>query len=145
MAVDSGVSPGEVGGWLAGAVVLLGAFGKGIAWLLNWRDARAQTRAAKLQAWHEELARRETALDAKVDERMAGLEQQVAELGRNVDKWRMAFHLVAAELLQRHPQSTALMQAQKILAEACPMHLSDIIIPPDMERTLSRLDDVTTA
>lgn len=125
-----GISTGEVGGVLAGVIAVGMAAGKAIAWVLNWRDARATTRAAKLDRWHEELLKREKELDDKIDQRMAGLEHQV-------DKWRMAFHLVAAELLQRHPQSAALMQAQKILAEAVPLSLA---VPADMEAALGRID-----
>ncbi|MEV5021429.1 hypothetical protein MRBLMA1_001252 [Sphingobium sp. LMA1-1-1.1] len=126
-----GISSGEVGGVLAGVIAVGMALGKGMAWLLNWRDARAKTRAAKLQVWHDELKAREDALDRKIDARLASFEQQV-------DKWRLAFHLVAAELLQRYPQSMALMQAQKILAEAFPIHLA---VPEDMARSLDRLDE----
>lgn len=135
-----GFSSGEVGGVLAGVVAVVVAAGKGIAWVLNWRDARAKTRAAKLDRWHEELLKREKELDDKIDNRMAGLEHQVGELGRAVDKWRMAFHLVAAELLQRHPQSAALMQAQKILAEVFPISLA---VPADMEEALGRIDEAS--
>lgn len=129
-----GLSSGEVGGALAGVIAVGMAVGKGVAWLLNWRDVRAQTRAAKLQVWHDELKAREDALDRKIEARLASFEQQV-------DKWRLAFHLVAAELLQRYPQSMALMQAQRILAEAFPMHLSDVALPEDMERSLRQLDE----
>ncbi|AMK18688.1 hypothetical protein [Sphingobium sp. MI1205] len=133
-----GISSGEVGGVLAGVVAMGVAVGKGLAWLINWRDVRASTRSAKLDKWHEELARREKDLDDKLDHRMNGLERQVGDLTVAVDKWRMAFHMVAAELLQRHPQSAALMQAQKILAEAFPIHLA---VPEDMARALGRIDE----
>ena len=56
---DPGSAAGEAGGIIAGAVAVLYALGKGTAWLLNWKDARAQSRAAKLQLWHDELAKRE--------------------------------------------------------------------------------------
>lgn len=135
-----GFSTGEVGGVLAGVVAVGVAAGKGIGWLLNWRDARAKTRAAKLDRWHEELLKREKELDDKLDQRMNGLERQVGDLTVAVDKWRMAFHMVAAELLQRHPQSAALIQAQKILAEAFPIHLA---MPADMEEALGRIDEAS--
>ena len=137
-----GISSGEVGGVLAGVVAVGVAASKGLAWLINWRDARAQTRSAKLDQWHEELKRREMDLDEKLDQRMNGLEQQVGDLTKAVDKWRMAFHMVAAELLQRHPQSAALIQAQKILAEAFPIHLA---VPEDMVRTLDRVGEAEAA
>lgn len=136
---DAGSAAGEAGGIFAGAVALLVVIGKGAAWLINWKDTREQTRSAKLQIWHEELKEREEALDERVDRRMEALESQLVDLSRTVDKWRTAFHLVAAELLQRHPQSVALMQAQKILAEAFPLHLHDMNIPGDMQKTLDRI------
>ncbi|UZW55567.1 hypothetical protein NUH86_01810 [Sphingobium sp. JS3065] len=132
-----GISSGEVGGVVAGLVAAAVAIGKGLGWLLNWRDARANTRTAKLDKWHDELERREKELDAKLEDRMESLERQVAQHTAALDKWRMAFHLVAAELLQRHPQSTALMQAQKILAEAFPVSLT---VPDDMAAALGRID-----
>lgn len=132
-----GISSGEIGGVLAGIIAGGVAIGKGLAWLLNWRDARAKTRTAKLDKWHEELARREKDLDARLDHRLESLERQVTQHTAALDKWRMAFHLVAAELLQRHPQSTALMQAQKILAEAFPLNLT---LPEDMEAALGQID-----
>jgi len=139
-----GISSGEIGGVLAGIIAGGMAIGKGLAWLLNWRDARANTRTAKLDKWHDELEQekrdldeRRKDLDAKLDERMESLEQQVARHGVAIDRWRMAFHLVAAELLQRDPKSMALMQAQKILAEAFPLNLA---VPEDMEATLGQID-----
>jgi len=130
------ITPGEVGGYLGGALAICMALGKGIAWAINWRDTRAQTRTAKLDAWQNELKEREKLLADKVDQRMDELEHQVGALTVAVDKWRMAFHLVAAELLQRHPQSAALMQAQSILAEAFPVVLT---VPADMEETLGKI------
>lgn len=141
---DAGSAAGEVGGALAGVVALLYAMGKGFAWFLNWNEARASTRSVKLDKWHDELEEREKALDARINERMSSFEQQVAELGRAANKWRMAFHLVAAELLQRNPQSIALMQAQKILAEEFPLSLADMTVPVDMQDAMAALDKVPT-
>ncbi|MEV5033692.1 hypothetical protein MRBLMC3_002929 [Sphingobium sp. LMC3-1-1.1] len=133
----AGTSLGEAGGQVAGALAILYAVGKAFAWIINWRDTREQTRAAKMQAWHDELKSREDALDRKIEDRMASFEHQVGELTRVVDKWRLAFHLVAAELLQRDPQSKALLQAQRILSEAFPLNLA---VPEDMVETLGQLD-----
>lgn len=135
----AGLSTGEAGGLFAGAVALLAVLGKGAAWLINWGDARAQSRAAKLQLWHDELKERETALDAQINGRLAALELQVKDLTATAEKWRTAFHLVAAEQLQRNPHSAALLQAQKILAEIFPWHLEDSAIPQEMQGALDRM------
>lgn len=136
----TGLTPGEAGGMFAGILALLALVGRGIAWIVGWSDARAISRSAKLDQWHKELVERDRELDARDDRRLAALEGQVAELTRAVDKWRTAFHLVSAELLQKNPKSVALMQAQKILAEAFPLHLDDMAVPADMGAQLDRLD-----
>ncbi len=142
---DAGSAAGEAGGIFAGIVALLYAVGKGLAWVVNWRDARALTRSAKLDKWHDELEEKEKLLAAKIEQRMTAFETQVTEMGKAVNKWRMAFHMVAAELLQRNPHSMALMQAQKILAEDFPLLIGDAVLPPDMADSLRRLDEATRA
>lgn len=130
---DIQTSPGEVGGVIAG----LGVLGAGFKWLWTAIQGSRETRAAKLDRWHSELTERERALDAKIDARMEAMETQVKELTGAVDRWRMAFQLVASELLHLNPRSQAILQAQKILAEVYPVSLS---IPDDMTETLNKLD-----
>lgn len=123
----SGMSAGEIGGIFAGVVALLAAIGKGAAWLLNWNEARANSRSAKLQAWHDELAQREAKLDDDINDRLAVLEASYQRLSdqhvvvlQRFDRSQMAYRLIAAELIEIAPHSAALVQAQMILAQPFP-------------------------
>mgnify|MGYP000379001101 CR=1 FL=1 len=128
----SDVQPATVGE-VGGMVALLGMVGATIKWLWSAAQKAGSTRSAKLDRWHEELSERERALDEKLNARMSAMEAQVKDLGGAVDRWRMAFQLVAAEMLQINPRSRALLQAQRILAE---VYSVDFTVPADMEAAL---------
>ncbi|WP_342248597.1 hypothetical protein [Sphingomonas sp. OTU376] len=128
MSDTGGVSAGEVGGIIAGAIALLAALGKGVAWALNWKDARANSRSAKLQAWHDELTAREAKLDAEIASRLSRIEEAHASLVKNhldvlirFERQRNAYRVLAAELIQVAPHSAALIQASMILEEPLPV------------------------
>src|SRR3546814_430675 len=66
---------GGIGGIFAGTVAVLGLLGGGIRWMLNWKERREESRSAKLQAWHDELAAREKRLDAERERDIASLRE----------------------------------------------------------------------
>lgn len=128
MSDTGGVSAGEVGGIIAGAIALLAAMGKGAAWVLNWKDARANSRSAKLQVWHDELTAREAKLDAEIASRLQRIEEKYERLEQNhfdvllrCERHRNAYRVLAAELIQVAPHSAALIQASMILEEPLPV------------------------
>ena len=111
-------SAGEAGGIFAGTVAVLGLIGAGVKWALNWNDARAHTRSAKLDAWHEELKAREASLDkqqakyqAQIEARLAHVEMENRALGE-------ALGLVTIALRGRDPGNPALVAADDIIKNA---------------------------
>lgn len=111
-------SPGEAGGIFAGAVAVLGVIGAGLKWGLNWNDARAHSRAAKLDAWHHELEERERKLDdqqaryqKRIETRLAHVEMENRALGE-------ALGLVTIALRGRDPANPALVAADDIIKNA---------------------------
>lgn len=125
---QSTVTAGEVGGIIAGATAVLYAIGRGVGWLLNFKEGRENSRAAKLQAWHDELAAREAKIDAKIEQRLGTLEadnermaERQNELLQLLDHWRIAYRIIAAELVQVAPHSAALIAATAILNEPLPV------------------------
>jgi len=123
-----GVSAGEVGGIIAGAIAIFAALGKGVAWLLNWKEARESSRSAKLQVWHDELTSREAKLDAEIASRLSRIEEKYERLEKNhfdvlirFERQRNAYRVLAAEVIAVAPHSAALIQAQMILEEPMPV------------------------
>ncbi len=135
---DPGTAAGEAGGIFAGAVALLYAVGKGMAWLLNWKDARAQSRAAKLQAWHDELAKKEKEQDDRDKRYQQHIETQLRRQSIEIRVLRRAFELVAEPLRRLEPDNPKLVQAQNMLDRAFPL---DPGLPIDMGALLSMIDE----
>lgn len=124
----SGLSAGEIGGIFAGLVALLAAIGKGAAWALNWNDARQNSRSAKLEAWHSELADREAKLDAEIADRLARVERDHLMLTKNhtelllrFERYRSAYSVLATELVRVGTGSEALEQARLLISEPLPV------------------------
>jgi hypothetical protein len=87
--MDNSITPGEAGGVFAGLVALLALLGQGAKWLLNWKDVRENTRAARLRAWEqsldkrekdqrEEAVERERKYHDKTDKRLVAMENKAA-------------------------------------------------------------------
>lgn len=121
---NSGLSAGEIGGIFAGLVALLAALGKGVAWALNWNEARQNSRTAKLEAWHSELADREAKLDAEIAGRLERIEREHARLTKGntelllrFERYRGAYSVLATELMRLGTGSEALEQARLIIEE----------------------------
>lgn len=113
-------SAGEAGGLFAGAVAGIAALGKGLGWLLNWKDARAHTRSLKLTAWHDELAAREAKLDLHQAQYQARIEARLVLLERENSAQRRAIELLTGVLRAADPGNPALDHAEQIIAEAVP-------------------------
>lgn len=140
------VTAGDVGGVFAGLVAILYALGKGAAWVLNWKEARENTRSAKLDAWHRELAEREAKLDAEIETRLNRVEQDHATLVKNhtevlirFERSRAGYRVIAAELISLAPHSAALIQATAILKEALPIPTD---LSPEMAAEIQKLSEI---
>lgn len=131
-------SPGEIGGIFAGIVALLATIGAGFRFLFNWTERRASSRAAKLEAWHNELKEREAKLDNEQTAFQARLEESVAQLGRENRALRLAFQLVSAPLRTLDPSNPALIRAEQLLQAAFPL---DADISADLERLIAAIPD----
>lgn len=139
---DPGFSAGEAGGVFAGIVALLAALGKGVKWLLGFRERQAVTRAAKLQAWHDELEARERRLEERQAEYQASIERKLKVFeGQNM-ALRMAFEMVAAPLRALEPHNRELAQAEQLLRAAFPL---DPDITPDFKGLLGRIEKASGA
>ena len=139
---DPGVTGGEVGGYFAGAVALLAVIGKGIKWLTNFKERQAESRAAKLQAWHDELQAREKRLDDKQAEYQADIERRLRVVMKQSVALRMAFEMVAAPLRAIDPANKELAQAEQLLRSAFPL---DPDMPPDFGMMLSKIELAASA
>ncbi|MDQ4421478.1 hypothetical protein OOT33_13705 [Sphingobium sp. DEHP117] len=141
MADTGGLSTGEVGGIVAGALAIGAALGRAVQWLWGAVRDTGSSRSAKLDKWHEELTERERALKADIAQQMDMMRDQMAEFAHQVDKYRRAFGIVAGELFRRDSKNAALREARDILAEAFPLHLD---VPEDMAATCAVIDMKTS-
>lgn len=138
-------SAGEVGGIFAGLVTFLTALGAAIKWAFGRRDKAAETRSAKLQAWHEELKQREAELDRKQAEHVAQMEDKLAALalwGRQLETevaaLRGSYQLLASALRIKDPGNPALGQADELLKSAFPLNP---VIPPPLAALLANIPE----
>lgn len=145
----SEVSPGEVGGVFAGVVALLATLGAGIKWFLGWAEQRADSRARKLQAWHDELEEREARFEQReavrastMERRLELIEAQHEHLKEQNLALRLAFDIVAGELRQRDPENASLKRADELLKSAFPLLPA---IPGDMLATVAEIDRAESA
>lgn len=139
---DPVVSAGEAGGVVAGAVSILFGIGKGAKWLMHFRERQAEGRARKLQIWHDELDKRERALEEKQSEYWTRIEYELRLVRTQNSALRMAFELVAAPLRQLDPHNPALAQAEQLLHAAFPL---DPSVPPNFDHMLMQIDAATKA
>jgi len=132
-----GTSLGEAGGIVAGSLALLAAVGKGFAWLLNWGDARAKTRTAKLDAWHEELEARERKIEEKDRQYREHIETELRQVKMENRALRRAFELVSEPLRRIDPDNAGLQQAHDLLSRAFPL---DPRMPEDIALLTAQID-----
>lgn len=130
-----GVSAGEVGGVFAGIVAGLAAIGKGIAWMLNWKDARENSRAARLHAWEQSLDRREKEHREETEARLGAVESKLSAVS-------MALFEAIGELQRLDPFSPILASARLVLQQAYPV---DPDMPAEIKALIRRVDRATPA
>jgi hypothetical protein len=136
--MPNAASGGEIAGIISAIVVGIVAIGKGIQWLASFAGTRADSRSSKLQKWHDELAARESDLDAVLEARFAKLEQRSETHADQNQALRMAFELVASALRAIDPKNTALSRAEQLLQKAFPLMP---IVPPDMSTALQAIEN----
>lgn len=127
----SDFSPGEAGGVFAGLVAALAVLGKGLAWLLNWNETRAQGREARLKAWEESLAEREKKHHEEVEHRLATTDQRLQLVTA------VLFEMVG-EMQLLDPGSAVVAKARVILQQAYPL---DFETPADLQTLVRRIDN----
>lgn len=126
----SELSVGEAGGIFAGAVAGLAALGKGLAWLLNWQNARSENREARLRQWEESLARREKDHREETEARLVAVEGKLTAVSA-------ALFEAIGELQRLDPASPVLAHARLILQHAYPIQPDT---PAEMKALLRRID-----
>lgn len=135
---------GDAGGVFAGVVAGLYAIGKGLAWLLNWQNARGEDRSKRLKVWEESLDRRERDLRLSMEAELGELRDEVEAQGRDLadqtainQLTRMALVEVTTELERRAADSLALQRAKALLHRTEP---NALLLPSDIA-TLARAAD----
>lgn len=110
-------SAGEAGGAFAGLVAALAVVGRGLAWLLDWNNARSDNREARLTSWERNLVEREKAYREEIEGQLAATRTELAQVERQVGALRSALSDVTAELRRHTKDSPALMRAAALLGD----------------------------
>jgi hypothetical protein len=143
-------SAGEIGGLFAGLVALLAVVGRGLRWWLGWTDRHAASRAAKLDAWQQELGQRERRFDERQREYEGRIEleldalraadrqrgEEMASLKIEHAALRTAHQLISSALRRTDPYNPALGQAEEILKAAFP---PDAVLPADIADSINKI------
>lgn len=147
MSHNGSPSPGEWAGIISAIAGAVFGFGKGIQWLFSWKARREDGRAAKLQAWHNELsaerdrlAIERAELHEAVVKRVDGLQAEVGVLRDENSALRIAFELVATPLRAIDPGNSALARAEQLLTSA--FRRLDPTPTPDMAGPLGKLNEI---
>lgn len=107
---DAGASTWDIAGAIGGAVTLLSAIGTGF-----WRlITRADRQTARLE-------KKEAALVAKLEERIATLEKRDEIRAAENVALRIAFEIVSNIVRRDNPSDPDLKRAEAILAQAFPL------------------------
>lgn len=115
----------ELAVFLTTIIGLVSAMGGAIAWTV-----------ARLSAQTARFDRMETRYNEIHREHTLGLVK--------MERFRLAFQIVAAELAQSNPKSTALVHARALLADSLIFPPDDqTAMPPDMVRALAEIDKKT--
>jgi len=116
------VSAGEVGGIMAGIIAGGAAVAKGIAWLLNWNDARRGEKEDRLATWEKSLAEREKAYREEIEHRLDQVQADLAKangvaerLNYTVSTLVVAVEDLTSELESHAPQALSLIRARRLL------------------------------
>lgn len=127
MAVETGmqaISTGDTGTWatVAGILVTIGA---GIKWFIGWRDTRQDLREKKLEAWEEQLRKRDAGWTERIEDRLEEAEKKVGALSA-------ALFVTISEVQVLDPASPILVRARVILQQA-------YAVPEDMPEDIAAL------
>lgn len=110
---------------LSAIVALLSAVGGGIAWIVGRLSSQA-ARFDRMETRYNDLHREHT----------LGLVK--------MERFRLAFQIVAAELAIANPKSSALVHARALLSDSFIFPEDDrSAMPPDMVHALAEIDEKT--
>lgn len=111
--------------FLSAIAALVSAMGGGIAWVVA-RLSSQSARFDRMESRYNELHREHT----------LGLVK--------MERFRLAFQIVAAELAMNNPDSRALVHARALLSDSFVFPTDDqTAMPPDMVRALAEVDERT--
>ncbi len=108
-------SAGDWGGAFAGVIAVTATVGKGLAWLLNWNEARSSGREARLASWESSLVAREKAYREEIEGQLAATRGELARVEIELGVLREVLGEVTAELHRHAPDSPALARAARSL------------------------------
>ena len=135
-----GITPGEVGGTLAGIVALLALFGGGLKWLFNFAasrsDATISSRTEKLESWHKELNEREAEFEAKQKTYHEQIEARLTQVEATNRVLLRAVEMLSASLRVIKPDDMVLAQVTTMLETAFPV---DLALPESMRAQLGAI------
>lgn len=107
-----------------------------LRWLVNWFTGRLERREELLDKQDERVDREWQKLREELKADNEAMKLRLAEIGRQNEAIRFAFHHVAAALIKVDPKNPALIQAEQMLAKAFPV---------DFGMMLDRIDAAATA
>lgn len=145
MAETGGMPPGEMGGWIAAILAVIGgpaAVAKAVRWMSEHSSARRESRAAGNREWEAKLAAREAEQDQRMADSLRKCEEHCAAVTLRADKMFYVIGLMLPEVQRLAPESPLLRRAIPLLAEILPIPI-DPELPADMKATLARIDAAT--
>lgn len=110
-------SAGDWGGAFAGFVAAAAALAKGLAWLLNWNEARSDGREARLISWEHNLVNREKAYREEIEQQLHTTRVDLARVVGEVSVLRGLLVQVTAELHRHAPESAVLAHVATVLGD----------------------------
>ena len=128
---------GDWGGLFAGFVAGAAALSKGLAWLLNWNEARSSGRAAKLVSWERSLVAREKEYREEIEGQLRFTRTELARVEGDVEQLRAVLFDVTTELHRHASGSPALSRAVRLLGMAYPI---DPATPADLTALAAQVD-----
>lgn len=129
-------SAAQAGGAFGAVVMVFAAFGKGLAWLLNWHGERSDGKAAELRAWQDSLVKREKDYREGIETDLGELKGEVIKLRGDIGALGHSLLEVTIELRELDPRSAALARATAVLQQAFPPSFA---VPNDMAVLARRL------
>lgn len=128
---------GSWGGLFAGLVAAAAVLGKGLAWLLNWNEARSSGREARLVSWEVNLVARERAYREEIEGQLNAARIDLARVEAEIEQLRAVLFAVATELHPHAPGSSALSRAVRLLGMAYPIEPA---APADLTALAAQVD-----